>query len=419
MNCTILAGLPLDQLQAQPCLPPGDPLLVDYWAQVGETLAADPRAKASPELTALAFWLRRPRLEKLAAKARGSGDGNPLRLARGTVLHVTPANVEAMFAYSLCLAHLCGNRSIVRLPTKRGPVAEAIVEALYPERGRPHPQEAPPPPRGIADGDIRAPKIHPSRLNTLVGYGRDNAVTADLSAHCDTRVIWGGDATVREVGGLPLPPRANEIRFADRFSMALLHAGNLPTGEALDKLCTALWADISAFDQLACSCPRLLVWVGPQAQVAAAQAAFWPALAGAAASRRKPVDGARAVDRRVAACRMAAAGATAFEDLGQGRLTRVGVPAPGLIPALAELHPGGGLLLEGRADSASEAAAWLPDHGQTVVAAGLTVEENLRFAKASAGRACRIVPPGFALDFGPIWDGHDLFAELTRTVALS
>lgn len=382
--------------RAPVCLP-GAPALVDYWTTVGQALAADPRAKVSPELTSLAFWLRRPRLEKLAAKARGESGGDTLRLARGTVLHVTPANVEAMFAYSLCLAHLCGNRSIVRAPSRRGEATQAILDAL-----------------ACAESQVTTA----AGMNTLISYPRGGEETAQLSAHCDTRVIWGGDATVMEVGGLPLPPRANEIRFADRFSMALLDAANLPSGEALDKLCAALWADISAFDQLACSCPRLLVWVGSSAQVAGAQAAFWPALERAAAARRKPVDGARAVDRRVAACRMAAAGASAFADLGEGRLTRVSIPGAGLVPALAELHPGGGLLLEGSAASVQEAAAWLPDHGQTVVAAGFPREALADFARAAHGRAARVVAPGFALDFGPIWDGRDLLAELTRTVVV-
>ena len=77
-------------------------------------------------------------------------------------------------------------------------------------------------------GSIRIRRTHEHAGELCI---RDNATTAQLSTLCDSRVIWGGDATVLEVGAQPLPPRATEIRFADRFSMALLDAAHFSSNE--------------------------------------------------------------------------------------------------------------------------------------------------------------------------------------------
>lgn len=38
------------------------------------------------------------------------------------------------------------------------------------------------------------------------------------------RVIWGGDATIKEIRRAALLPRATEITFADRYSLAVIDA---------------------------------------------------------------------------------------------------------------------------------------------------------------------------------------------------
>ena len=49
-------------------------------------------------------------------------------------------------------------------------------------------------------------------------------ITDAFSALCNVRVIWGGDATIAEIRKSPLPPRSNEITFADRHSAAVINA---------------------------------------------------------------------------------------------------------------------------------------------------------------------------------------------------
>src|SRR4029079_4920382 len=74
---------------------------------------------------------------------------------------------------------------------------------------------------------------HPAVAQTqrMITYGRDDEITAALSAACDLRVIWGGDATVRAIRRHPLAPHARDVTFPGRASFASL---SVPGWAALD-----------------------------------------------------------------------------------------------------------------------------------------------------------------------------------------
>ena len=57
---------------------------------------------------------------------------------------------------------------------------------------------------------------------------------------------------------------------------------------------------------------------------------------------------------------------------------------------------------------------------QTVSQAGFARDEWLAFVRGGPlGGIDRIVPVGRALDFAPVWDGHDLWHAFTRQVDLA
>ena len=63
--------------------------------------------------------------------------------------------------------------------------------------------------------DTSDPKKWPAQCKDINDY---------LSSMCDLRVIWGGDETIRNLRMSPLPARATEIVFADRYSLAVIDA---------------------------------------------------------------------------------------------------------------------------------------------------------------------------------------------------
>jgi hypothetical protein len=371
---------------------------VGFVTALSQALLAHRAMRRLPEVMALAHALRPAELRRLVGELAARTGSGRLRRARGLVFHVAPANVDTLFAWSWLLSLLCGNANVVRLSRRGGPAQEALLEAAG---------------RLLADPEWTA-----LRARTLVlTYGHDEAVTAALSAVCDLRVVWGGDASVAALRRVPLPAGAQELSFPDRVSAALIGAGAViaADGDALARAAEGLVNDVVWFDQTACASPRLVLWVGTPAESEAARARFWPAFDRRLAETGWGLDGARTQLRLAAAAELAADGRVRrWTTAPGGRTVLRGETADGAISLAG--HPGLGLLLEAEAASLEGACARLPADVQTLACFGILADAVV---SACAGvRVDRIVPLGRSLAFSTDWDGHDLLERLTRIVRL-
>ena len=124
-NVTHLAGA--EQVDAAPW-PPFDPRAVDFLAELSAEVLRSPDTRRQEASAAFGFWCRRARLEALAAR-----HASPLpRLGRGLAFHLAPANVPALFAYTLAIGLLAGNANVVRLSSRR---VEGEAPLLGPSAG--------------------------------------------------------------------------------------------------------------------------------------------------------------------------------------------------------------------------------------------------------------------------------------------
>jgi Acyl-CoA reductase (LuxC) len=98
----------------------------------------------------------------------------------------------------------------------------------------------------------------------LVRFDPSPELTAVFSNRSDIRAVWGGDAAVKEVRSVPLPPLSTELVFGDRFSMALLKSRGWLTSDAATRgrLIHGFLNDSYWFMLMACSSPRLVTWIG-------------------------------------------------------------------------------------------------------------------------------------------------------------
>jgi len=165
----------------------GDERVVDFLVRFARKLLAPAVARRFPELASLGFFLRRGEIAKALAKLDSTDDA--LRFPRGLVFHVPPANVDTIFVYSWALSALAGNPNVVRISSRSAGAASTVLEALN---------------EALAEAD---PII--ARTQRMVTYGRDDAVTAALSAACELRVIWGGDGSVDALRKFPQIGRAS------------------------------------------------------------------------------------------------------------------------------------------------------------------------------------------------------------------
>lgn len=386
----------LARVVAAPRLPPFAPALVEFVSAVSAETLADRSMRAYPELLALAHWFRPAELRRLQLDYASQSSSHH-STARGTVFHVAPSNVDSMFVYPWLIALLLGNKNIVRISRRHGEASEALLATIARVLERP----------GMSAMLERS---------LVVTYDHQEDTTRALSEVCDVRAIWGSDETIRSVRAVALPVQATEITFSDRFSLALL-AAEVVAGlseRALAQLAHAFCNDCLWFDQLACSSPRAVVWLGSAARVEQAKQHFWPAVSKRAAQFTQLTQPALAVTRLATACHAAAAlgGGPVTYDHAAG-LARVQIPS--LEPQHRVAHQGAGLFFETCCQETRELAAWLRPVDQTLVHFG--VDGRALEALVDHGLD-RIVPVGDALHFETTWDGVDLMRAFTRECVL-
>jgi hypothetical protein len=396
---SLLANAPApEQLAAASPLPAFAPQSLAFVDALSARLMRSPQARAFPELVALGYWMRKANLERLRQDlARRTGDA--LLVPRGTAFHIAPSNVDTIFVYSWFLSLLAGNRNIVRLSSKPSPQADALTGAI---------------------GDLLALPEHAdiAARALLVRYAPDDAVTARLSAVCDVRVVWGGDNTVRQIRAIPLPPTATEVAFSNKYSLALLHAQRWLDLDAAarDVLAGAFYNDAYWFDQMACSSPRLVLWLGGDAAARAAAADFWPRVDAVIAARHQRLADIDYVNKLLAQDAVAIEHGGRIQTARTNDLSRIWLDAPALH---TEHHCGAGLFFESALASLDALRPLLNRTVQTLSYTGVTRDELRAFVAAGpVGGIDRMVPFGRALDFGPVWDGFDLLRVFMREVSI-
>lgn len=371
---------------------------VQFCDAVSHKLLQDPRTISFPEFTALGFWLRKSSIQNLL-KTHLHAHTQTKNVPAGLAFLLPPGNVTTLFFYNVALSLLCGNVTLVRLSDKDLPAQNLLIDI-------------------VGTCLAEAPEALRRRL-MIVRYGHDDAITSALSMGCDLRLIWGGDATVTHMRSLPLPPLANEIAFGDRFSSSALKASAYrhANDKARDELVHQFYNDMYWFDQLACASPRLLVWVGDEKTTSEASDDFNSRLASYAEKKRYvPPSGASTAKLSMSYLALHDLPAQTYQ-VHNPELTTIALSDLSSLSAFKSVNYGFGLLLTSRLDKLNDLAAYADRRDQTLTVWGFSTEERETFTTTCDGRGFdRIVSVGQALAFEPVWDGHNLFAALTRLV---
>jgi hypothetical protein len=388
------------RVAAAPSSIPFSEELLAFTSELSGVILSDRRSRPLPEVVALGYWLRPASMRTLADRFAGLNSSHALRVPVGLALHIPPANVDPIFAYSWILSLLCGNSNIVRAPSRRGAVAELLMTQI--DQVLPHYSTL-------------------ASSTAFVEYGHEDSITEALSAQAGVRVIWGGDETIRHIRALPLPPRAKEIAFADRYSFAVIAA---PAFLALDDgaakgLMDHLYLDVFLFNQMACSSVRLLAWCGTSEDTHRAAGRAIPLLRQAIKQRQFSPEAADALAKYAACLRLALELPVAGIDWGRGDLAVVDLKEDEPLNWPTEPLVGGGLLLQAHVAELASLTPMIDSRAQTLAQFGFEVEQLAHFLRMLNGRGIdRIVPLGSAMSFAPIWDGYDLLCEFTRLVTI-
>ncbi len=344
--------------------------------------------RAYSDVATFGFWCRRSALNQEKA---GYADC-AARVGRGVVFHSTPSNVPVNFAFSFASALLAGNASVVRLPAKDFAQVRLICDAVAALLHGAHAALAP--------------------YLVMVKYPPVQAITDAFSALCDMRVVWGGDSTVAEMRRSPLKPRAGEITFADRHSLAVIDADAYLACEDKARGALDFYNDTYFSDQNACTAPRAVVWLGREK--ARAKERFW-ALLHQLAREKYAMAPVQAVGKLTAFCRAAANVDVRLVAGPDGLLARAAVAR--LDARLMDYKYNSGFFFEYDAESLDELLPLCGERCQTLSCLGVSAEALRAFVAECGPRGVdRAVPLGHSMDFSLRWDGHDLIRELSRVV---
>ena len=378
----------LEEMKFSPALPIFYSRILDFFSDLSNFLLKDGRSRQSADLTAFAYWIRKNSLQRektLREKII------PMRLGRGIVFHIAPSNVPLAFAMSFTAGLLSGNANIVRISSRDFFEVDIICDAI----------------NNLLEEKFSDLK----KYFCFVRYPHDEEITKIFSKMCDVRVIWGGDNTIQTIRKIPLPPRAIELTFANRHSVALIDAEKFLNSDT-DKVAKKFFDDTYRVDQNACSSPRIVIWFGEK--IFDAQEKFWSAIK-ELAEKNYNMQAIQAVDKFSAACLLGMKNFGAKLQSVENFVVRVEVE--NLSENLFAEKPGGGFFIEYSAKQLEEIFPILNKNCQTLAVFGID-KKILQEKIISAGvrGVDRIVELGETNRLNLLWDGFDLICEMSRIV---
>lgn len=391
------AGAVLLSGSADPDDTPWEPfadMTMEFLGALSDRIRGLKRTEAGEEIKSLGFWLRKSHLMEFKETY-----DRPESLGLGQTFHIAPSNVPLMFVYSMAIGLLAGNTCRVRLSERRSGEDEKLCKLI--------------------DEVLKEERFSLMRNRiSIVSYDRENReLTEQFSRECDARIIWGGDRTVEEIRKIPMKPRASELVFPDRTSIAVLGAEAVLalSEEDLNLLAGRFYNDTYGMDQNACSCPKLVFWQ-EEGKEAGRQASdrFWNAVA--AASERYALSEIK-VSQKYGALWECAGLDAQIRQVRRWKNRLYVLETVDIPESSSESRMQFGSFLEYHMKEKEDWLRSVSEKTQTVTFFGVD-REGLRNAVLlqRVKGTHRIVPVGQALQMDLIWDGKDLIGHLSRTV---
>lgn len=391
-------------LKDMPQISPKEPFaleVLEFCQEVSKELLQTGQGKKYPDIVTLGFWLRKSSLEML--KKRFLIEDGGVRLGRGVIFHVAPSNVPVNFAYSLFSGMICGNANIVRVPSREFRQVSIIIKALG---------------KAVNMYPTMAPYI------CLVRYGHEQDINDILSSICDVRVIWGGDVTIAQIRKSPLSPRATDVSFADRFSVAVIETGGYAKlcNREKGQLARNFYNDTYLTDQNACTSPKLVIWIDMPDNVNSnnIRKEFWSKL-WEIVEREYAFQDIQGVNKLTKKYLLAVEeGENVKENYwvkeADNRLICVEVAK--LKDNISLYFENSGYFLEYVTKDISDLIVLGKEKRCQTVGYFGDIEKILPLIKKGIKGIDRVVPIGKTMDFDWFWDGYNLYERFTRKVVV-
>ena len=335
-------------------------------------------------------------LKHLRSKTNYYSIPNFVRKGIGLVIHITPNNVPLGFAYSFIWGLLTGNSNIVKTPNQSKEQTALFFEGL-----------------NLVHQDPKFRILSQQNIFTNI-HSSDARFTPIIEA-CDAKVVWGSNSTINLIAPVQKSVYTRSITFPDRISVCVI---SLPVYSALSQdkkisLAKKFVRDFQSFNQLACSSPWVLYWLGSDrpGQGREMTDEFWEYVNKELKSIPNLLTGLGAL-RVAKLAKISAQQSVSFKRVTHLKHVTI-LDVESLV--MSEIEAGYGIFYQKNCDYLDGIFSDLGDRVQTMTYFGTDVKELEHALKSSTSAVPkRVVPIGTALDFEWIWDGRDAMSELTE-----
>lgn len=228
-------------------LKPFDSLTISFLDSISKAILGNKFINYMPEIAALGFWLRKNNVntirdENINLIKNPKYISSPL----GKIFHICPANVDTMFFYSLTVSLLMGNKNILRISNRMEAKHVLTLFDLI---------------NSIVERDEY---ILFKNYIAIISYDHNNDISNFFSNVANGRIIWGGDQTIKAFKQFTTAPRTKDIVFADRVSMLCIDCESYLKLNELEaeKFMHLFYNDAYTFDQMGCSSPQTIYFIG-------------------------------------------------------------------------------------------------------------------------------------------------------------
>ena len=380
-----------------PVLPVFSVEAVAFLSDLSRELLSIKGIRSHRDVLSYAYWIRKASIERERQKTTDIDT----RVGRGVAFHIAPSNVPVNFAVSMTSSLLAGNITVIRVSNKEFEEVDIICNAINKLLDK------------TEHGVIK-------RHICIIRYDHSDQVTEYLSSVCDLRIIWGGDATIKEIRRFPIPSRAVEMCFADRYSMAVIDAKKYlrKSKEIAEETARKFYTDTYYSDQNACSSPRILIWV--TGDIAAedldvCRETFWGALQKEADERydMKPV---QAIDKLSNFTGLAMKSDKPVTiNKRNNKLFVIDINEAD--SDIFNYKTGGGFFFQYAVKNLDEIIPFLEKQCQTVAVFGIEKSEVVGLVRQSGVRGVdRVVDIGDTMGLEFVWDGYRMVENMSRVI---
>jgi hypothetical protein len=380
-------------------LNPFDERVIVFLDAFSKAILKESELNKLPEMVTLAFWIRKTNILKLKSENENLLNNSNFKAKPiGKVFHVCPANVDTMFIYSLAVSLMMGNKNLLRISnrmhsTQITKLFELLSKLL----------------------SFESYSTFREYIN-IITYEHNEAISDYISQNVNARIIWGGDSTINTFRKFVSNPRTKDIVFSDRVSILCINAKEYLNSSVIDKkkFTINFFNDAYIFDQKGCSSPQSIYFIANEVD-------FIKCIKNIHLDLSKYIEEKLTIDiNSIASLKLNKLVNDIFDKniiktYGDNFIKFVEVPIDKL--SILNHTCGGGYFYISRIDSLSVLEPLVTMKLQTVSYFGLSDFEKSELIRISNSEGIdRIVPLGKALEFSYLWDGYNLFEEVSRKV---